>query len=345
MWVSLRVENLIQAVIDRLGAIKDAIQENKHAIENIREPQQKTPTDDKGRIIAALMPPDDEYARGSNTYKHKSYWTQIWLNWITVCAFLAAAIYAAIAAYQLGEIRKQTTVSQSALVEARNVLDTEQSHFDRAMENALVQTWAQVKAAKAAERAAKIASDTFTKGSRPWVGPEGMFALTQAPQITLNRSQNNVLIAKSVSGKFSEKNFGRDPALFVKAKLDIVETTTVDKVEDLQIQIAKAQDQSCQYSDKTAIPGPIPGTTIFPDGTAEFEQLLTGLFRNIPAAKFDEKRETGIDGQLMLAGCISYRDQFKAIHHTRVCFISNDPVSKLVAGSQLRLCHGQQNAD
>lgn len=172
-----------------------------------------------------------------------------------------------------------------------------------------------------------------------------MLTLTQAVQIQTKQNGDKVFLLKAVSDKFSGRNFGRDPALFVRPIMDIAEPAREVDAKALRAEISKKQDKTCQMADKEAISGAVPGIVVFPGAPAEFEDPLTFSLRTILQTQFDETKDEGRDGPLMLVGCISYRDQFRAVHHTRFCFISNDPISKLTTGSQLRLCHGSQSAD
>jgi hypothetical protein len=249
----------------------------------------------------------------------------------------------------------QSTMARQAAEQAKRAADLASDAFDaaygehgvaeRTMGQMVGQTAAGIKSANAAKKAADTARDAFTKGSRPWVGPIGSLTLTQPMLNQTQRNGDKILVVKNISDKFNLKNFGKDPALFVSSVTQIVEPSLVSDAAALTAQVAKTQLQACLNADKQAVSKAIPGQVVFPDDTSEFEELANGLARNIPVAQFDEKRDTGSDAPLMLAGCISYRDQFKVIHHTRTCFISNVPAIKLTTGSQLRICHSQQNAD
>jgi len=173
-----------------------------------------------------------------------------------------------------------------------------------------------------------------------------MFALTQPVQIKTIQifNRNMIEVMKAVSDKFEIRNFGRDPALDVASHVMMVDPPPTDAIET-QKQIANDQDAACKTADRDAISGTIRGVVVFPNATAELADILNITMRAVPSAGFNHSQETNSDGILMIVGCISYRDTFQNLHHTRMCFISDDPISKLSTGSKLRLCHGSQEAD
>jgi hypothetical protein len=94
-------------------------------------------------------------------------------------AFFAASLYGAVAFWQgclmhrtYSEMQKQTTINSSALIEAKNAVDTSQSQIDRTMDKMIIQTSAQIKAADAAKRAANIATETLHVSERAYLSAQ-----------------------------------------------------------------------------------------------------------------------------------------------------------------------------
>lgn len=120
MWIPRRIEIAIEAIASHLGEIEKSLQEDKSAIDtaNISETNEWSSI----RRQVAEMRSDDEYKRGANTYKHKSYIQQVVLNWLTgflmaatIAAFAAALIYACIANHQTKLMREANERAKTAM--------------------------------------------------------------------------------------------------------------------------------------------------------------------------------------------------------------------------------------
>lgn len=134
---------LLEMLRSELSAIKEALGENKRAIDAASVCQQNAGSGIERKI--AEMRPDDEYKRGAHTYKHKAYWQQVASNILTavltaatIGAFLAAAYYACIAKRQLGQMITANQVTRCAtLVSAQSA--AENAYYSREEERAWVE--------------------------------------------------------------------------------------------------------------------------------------------------------------------------------------------------------------
>jgi hypothetical protein len=123
------IKALVEIVRAELSAIKEALGENKRAIDAASISQQNTGSGIERKI--AEMRPDDEYKGGANTYKYKSYRQQVALNILTailgvatIGAFCAAAYYACVARGQLDQMIKQYPELQKSAAAAKSAADT-----------------------------------------------------------------------------------------------------------------------------------------------------------------------------------------------------------------------------
>jgi hypothetical protein len=119
-WIHRWFEKIANSLRAESSEIKNALQDNKKAIDAAKISQDNA-WSGVGRQIAEMRS-DDEYKRGANTYKHKSYRQQVVLNILTgllaiftLGAFAAAGIYACIANRQLGIMREATTNAEDAM--------------------------------------------------------------------------------------------------------------------------------------------------------------------------------------------------------------------------------------
>ena len=103
-----------------LVSIQKAIQEQKDAIRDASETNNKQMGKITGVISSDIRSAEDE-ATYEHTQRDKEYRLQRKIMWVMLGAFVAAAVYAGIAAFQLSttnktyeEIQKQTIAAQSA---------------------------------------------------------------------------------------------------------------------------------------------------------------------------------------------------------------------------------------
>jgi hypothetical protein len=131
----------IKAIIDTLhmdlGAIQKTLQEQKSAIADAAETAKKA-GEEIPRSITGLHAPADERAN-ADAYQKKAHGQQVWLTWGTWLAFLAASIYAGIAAYQAHLTRESLSNSTSSLTQTLDRMDNQTDATNRlatAMETA-----------------------------------------------------------------------------------------------------------------------------------------------------------------------------------------------------------------
>ncbi len=113
-------DTLIEIIKTQLGSIRDAIQEQ---IGTLRDTSEKTnkALNEIPRGLSELHVSVDERAE-AREYRKKAHRQQIFLTWGTWLAFIAAAIYAGVAAHQskimtgtLNEVKLQTKAAQCAV--------------------------------------------------------------------------------------------------------------------------------------------------------------------------------------------------------------------------------------
>ena len=146
-WFQRWFEKIAAALRSESGTIQETVKSQGDAIRIVLESAKRDQNEAAGIIASAIKSVGTDVPLFEKTQSEKEYGLQKRLYWATLGAGVAAAIYAGLAYLTLHEIQKQTSISNSAVIEARNALDTSQSQFDRTMKLALVQTAAGVKAA------------------------------------------------------------------------------------------------------------------------------------------------------------------------------------------------------
>jgi hypothetical protein len=192
--------------------------------------------------------------------------------------------------------------------------------------------WHEMKrATDAAKSAAETAHDALVKGNRPWLGVDGSATTLQQP--TMGKEG----IKASVG--FILKNFGTAPALHVGMHAIIVNNSppTQEGLADFS-QFKRDADASCRMADlatKSIVQGEEgAGLYIFPNNSV-VERLngMTTTPAPLPIMALD------------LVGCIAYADQFKGIHHTRFCFMSENAIKDVRMDQRLISCPINEDAD
>jgi ABC-type multidrug transport system fused ATPase/permease subunit len=188
MWIPIRVEKFLETIITSLSEIKQVLQDNKASVDTAKISQHDD-WSSVGRQIAEMRS-DDEYKRGADTYKHKSYWQQVVLNILTgllaaftLGAFAAAGIYAYIASRQLDQMIESTEQAQRSADISTFAMMLNQAQFDAAMESNQKQfadTLAQMKVqSRAAADTAKATGQTLYMTNRANI-------LAASPSLTIS---------------------------------------------------------------------------------------------------------------------------------------------------------------
>ncbi len=183
MWIPRKIEQFIEAIVSRLDLIEEALR-NHNRTSDAADIRQENIWNEIGRRIAEVRP-DDEYKRGANTYKYKSYRQQVVLNRLTLllfcattAAFLAAAYYACIAKSQLDQMRIATQQAKRSADIAACALKENQRQFQIASDNNQKQfseTLEQMKAqSRASASAANTAADALQISERAYVVSGGV---------------------------------------------------------------------------------------------------------------------------------------------------------------------------
>jgi hypothetical protein len=133
-----------------------SLQEQISAIRNAAEASIETQREVPAQLSLLRIPENEKTA--AKSHRDKAYRQQVILTWVTGGAFLAAAVYAGIAASQLDEMRISNENVRHQVTEAQNTLDTSMEQFDRSMKQIITQTNAQRDAAKASLIAAQSAN-------------------------------------------------------------------------------------------------------------------------------------------------------------------------------------------
>jgi hypothetical protein len=217
-------------------------------------------------------------------------------------------------------------------------------HYSRAMWKTMRDELPELReSADAARGANETARSNLTGSNRPWMGVDGHLVVLNPVKISHPRlnptepPQTQVQTAAS----FTLKNFGRDPAFYVTAYVDIVTTQHAAEIEEWMDDFRREARATCAMADlrsRPFIPGEKgSGPTVFPG--SELPVV------NFPLNTTSPTQRT--DASLTIVGCISYRDQFKETptHHTGFCFTSYSPMTTVAAGQSLSPCGMNQGAD
>jgi hypothetical protein len=101
-------KKIVEAVEKESSAVQEALKKQEGAIRDTEKATDKKREEIGGRIVSAIVglhAPADERT-DANRYRKKAHRQQIWLTWGTWLAFLAAGVYAGIAARQLHTMRR-----------------------------------------------------------------------------------------------------------------------------------------------------------------------------------------------------------------------------------------------
>jgi hypothetical protein len=172
MW-PIRIERFIEALIARLGAIQEAIQQHTTATNAANEASQKQWRQVR-RVISTVVNSKNkvrtEYAKGQkkngdhpeDRILRAQEDTAKWTKW----AVFAAMVYGAVAWWQgclthgtLIQMQQQTQFAMANAHEAQNSVNTAMTQLDVTTRQMEAQTTAQVQAARASQTAAKAAQD------------------------------------------------------------------------------------------------------------------------------------------------------------------------------------------
>lgn len=165
--------------------------------------------------------------------------------------------------------------------------------------------YANKKAAQAAKVSADTARDALVKQQRPWLG------IDSRPVIEVEGAHWRIV--------FKLKNYGTSPALRSAFASETVNAPIIFETVKAKI------EQACSRGEALTNDPQGHGYTIFPS-----------------AAQPQGISMSGTQTAVYLLGCLTYMDEFGALHHTRVCQDASIP---LHAGDELTPCFGGQEAD
>lgn len=283
-------KRLIETLRSNLGSIQKTLEEQERAT---RDGSSASGQDQReaSRIIASAISEasDKDVPTYEKTQRDKEYRQQDRLVWATWLAFGAAAVYAGIAAYQshlmhktYGQIQLQTGIAQEALTQnqIQNVATLAQMD---------VQTAAQVQSARAAENAAKIATESLQISARAYVVPS--LKTDDLQQCSVSRNDT------SFCARIHFQNIGNTPATALVVYGDM------------------------EFGDKGNPPtsGPIPsydgkiGRSLSRETGDDSEKIIRK--RNMGQ---DQATEATTDGYYLF-GYIQYKDIFSTHHVTAFC--------------------------
>jgi hypothetical protein len=143
MWVPIRIENLIQSALDRLGEIRNALDKQENAIRDASEAADANWREIPGVIASAVeaaksetpvpeTPHEDQKTTKEgpeDRLQRKFLFANRLTAWATVAAFVAAGIYACIANHQLAEMKKTTEAAICANQTAQAALRQSRDQF------------------------------------------------------------------------------------------------------------------------------------------------------------------------------------------------------------------------
>jgi hypothetical protein len=193
----------VELIRTELLSLKTSIQDHLRAAREAEETANQTRKEIPARL-AELRIPAEERAK-NDAYRDKAHRQQVWLTWGTWLAFIAAAVYAGIAARQLHELRRTNNLTQQALGKS-----------DSALSETLDKMQAQVDATHALAShaddqvtALRRSADAAENANRPYIGISGIDVFF----IKSNGDQTTTPQPDSVAMRFKVgvKNFGPVP--------------------------------------------------------------------------------------------------------------------------------------
>lgn len=172
---SLRV--FLAAIGEEVASFRNVFKDRATAVTNQCVAEKESHKKEREKIshsIDELTNQKNQADKATETNQQRRHGEILVPQWITavatVLAFIAASIYAAIAAKQLGEMHEASKAAREQLIETQNALGTNMSQFDRTMSQTIAQTSAQLKSAKAAIDAVNASRDQMRLDQRAWIG-------------------------------------------------------------------------------------------------------------------------------------------------------------------------------
>ena len=177
--------SLAEIIRAQLGSIRDAIQEQIHTIRDTSETTNKA-LNEIPKELSGLRVPENEKAE-ARKYRKKAHRQQVLLTWGTWLAFIAAGIYAGVAAHQ-----------------ARTMTDT--------LDQIKLQTKAAQCAVQAALKANADAGDRFRKDERPY--------LAETPKSTERPEfhPTDPAMDGQIEWNYHFSNFGKTPGYHIHSE-------------------------------------------------------------------------------------------------------------------------------
>jgi len=208
--------------------------------------------------------------------------------------------------------------------------------------------------ATATKQAADTASDTLTKGSRPWIGITG---IPVVESITPGQAKNTFTVNLTPV----IRNYGSSPALLVTVTVvsDIIREGESSIKEHLQ-EISILEQHACQLASASLKREPAMTFTVRNGVTTQGQTTVPPMgltvFPNEPApyplaTDYTYRDATDLaSNNLRLVGCAAYTDQFSTekhpvIHHTLFCYHTPGALKDFTPQERLVPCLLSQNAD
>lgn len=170
-------------------------------------------------------------------------------------------------------------------------------------------------------------------GQLPWVGVEWPVLLKNP--ISLTPDNMDFVVAATL------KNFGHSPALYAfPFAYQVWDPFQISQQQGFACEGADDMESGKSTKNISSLPG--FGPVIFPQSTLPWSN---GFSSNAPV---NENARRFL--RLYIAGCIAYRDQGNALHHTRWCvqsWIIRTPkeIADFEADGKFIPCNGNQSAD
>lgn len=303
MWVPVRIEQFIEAVISHLDAIQKAIQERTAATNQAQEASSEE-WRQIPRIISSIIDTSDkshaectkqeESAR--KTEQQPLVDSQIEIAKWTKRACIAAVAYGLVAFWQGCLIRgqlDQMIQATNATVKASDAANDsfeatygEKGTAERTMGQMIDQTIAQIQSAQAAEKAIKATQQQMRLDERAWLVSTGSFL-------------GNIEDGKSIPFSVAGTNTGKTPG----RKATIATHVTFSGEE-----ITKEGELSGPERPPSSVGVIAPNST------------FSGASDEIPASDVPTiKARLGDHGCTYVWGDIEYRDIFRTKHITEFC--------------------------
>jgi hypothetical protein len=316
MWVPRRIEQFLETINTRLGAIQEALrdqistQERTHAADrNAHNEARRQRTWRRIEEQRIKKRADRESESDAQTKFQKTYRQQIVLNVLTFLAFLSAVVYAGIAVRQWQEMIRATNAAEQSAITADRTLNESAWQYRKSLHELQLQT-------RAAQTSAQTAQDALNVQNRPWLSAEASLgdSLSNGGGLVFDRD-GNLSINITIKGK----NFGKSIAQDIRFYGGIFASRSGNP----WLKVPEWQREICDHP-KVLTLGPHDKTPFFqafdkfPDETYEYGLGVSmGKDDVIKQSLFytDDPARHRYISRFYFVGCVDYASSFEAKRH------------------------------